>query len=54
MSSVRRWVFTHTDLGAAMHSFLLQFQLDGFSFQDCLVIVGVLAWPGFELVITFE
>ena len=33
-----------------MHGFLLQLQLDGFSFQDCLAVIGVLACkPGLKV-----
>ena len=52
MPSVGRWVLTHTELEAAVHGTLFQFQLNGFSFRDCSVIVGVLAGePGMELLI---
>ena len=50
MSSVGRWVLTHTELEAVVHGALLEFLLDGLSFQSCFmgrsplfpVIVGVL------------
>ncbi len=32
MSSGRRWVLTHTELEAAMHGLLVEFQLEGLSF----------------------
>jgi len=32
MSSVGRWVLTHTELEAAVHGLLFQFQLEGLSF----------------------
>lgn len=34
--------FTHTELEAAVHGVLLQFQSDGFSFQRCIALAGVL------------
>ena len=50
MSSVRRWVLTHTGLKVAVHGVLLEFQLDGLSFRCSFAIVGVLACkPGLKL-----
>src|SRR6266446_7136577 len=50
MSSVGRWVLTHTELAVAVHGLSLQFELNGFSLRDWLVIVFVLACqPGLEL-----
>src|SRR6266478_2784566 len=50
MSSVGRWVLTHTELAVAVHGLSLQFGLNGFSLRDWLVIVFVLACqPGLEL-----
>jgi hypothetical protein len=43
MSSFRRWALTHTELEAAVHGFLFQFQLKGFSFGACFGNFGVLA-----------
>jgi len=34
MSSVGRWVLTHTELETAVHGFLFQFQLERVSFGD--------------------
>ena len=34
MSSIRRWVLTHTELEVAVHRVLLQFQLNFLSFLD--------------------
>ena len=50
MSSVGRWVLTYTELEAVVHGALLEFQLEGLSFQSCFmgrslvfpVIFGVL------------
>jgi hypothetical protein len=50
MSSIRRWVLDHAELEAAVHGGLLQFQLDGLSFQNGFAIVGVLVRkPGLKL-----
>jgi hypothetical protein len=32
MSLIGRWVLTHIELEAAVHGFLLEFQLEGLSF----------------------
>ena len=43
-------VLAHADLEAAMHGVLVQFQLDGLAFQDCVALVGGLACkPGLKL-----
>lgn len=34
MLFIGRWVLTHTELEIAVHLFLLEIQLDGFSFRD--------------------
>ena len=34
MSSVGRWVLTHTELEAAVHVLLFQFELEGLSFRS--------------------
>jgi hypothetical protein len=43
MSSVGRWALTHTELEAAVHGFLLEFQLEGVSFRGCFGSFRVLA-----------
>src|SRR5260370_15244369 len=50
MSSVGRWVLTHTELAVTVHGLLLQFELNRFSLRDWLVIAFVLTCePGLEL-----
>ncbi len=52
MSSVGRWVLTHTELAVAVHGLSLQFELNGFSLRDWLVIVFVLACQPFNASVT--
>jgi hypothetical protein len=43
MSSVGRWVLTHTELAAVVHGLSLQFELNRFSLRDWFMIVFLLA-----------
>ena len=50
MSSVGRWVLTHTELEPAVHAFLSQFQLERLVFLGWFGSFRVLARkPGLEL-----